>query len=123
MIVFFEPTQSYQFFKVRTAPQGCSGPFNARLNVTDAESLTAQSYDPTTLYYDSFGFLNVEAQMNLKHDTYYKIEIIQLSGSEDCNTIYRGELYYTSGSATSFDAKPFKSYDQIETNYTIWRIN
>jgi hypothetical protein len=121
VIVFFEPTQSYQYFKVRTAPQGCSGYFNARLQVTNAETLRTASYEPTTLFYDNFGFLNVEAQMELTHDTWYKLEIVQLSGSEDCNTIYRGELYYTSGSPVSTDSKPFKSYDELQNEYIIWR--
>jgi hypothetical protein len=123
MIVFSEPSQSYQYFRVRTAPQGCSAPFDARLLVTDAETNQSASYAPTTLFYDNYGFLNVEAQMILTQDTYYKLEIIQLSGSADCNTIYRGELYYTSASSTSFDAKPFKSYENTPNDYTIWRSN
>jgi hypothetical protein len=120
MIVFFQPSQSYQYFKVRTAPLGCSGFLDVRIQVTDAESLSTASYTPTTLFLDNYGFLNVEAQMALLHDTVYKIELIQQSASSDCNTIYRGELYYMSGSATKTDSRPFISYDKQDTQYVIW---
>jgi hypothetical protein len=120
MIIIYEPTASYQYFKVRTSPQGCSAVFDARLQLTDAETLVTSSYTPTTLFFDQFGFLNVEAQMVLSNDTPYKLEIIQLSASADCNTIYRGEIYITTGSAQTFDSKPFQSYDGLQTKYELW---
>jgi hypothetical protein len=118
MIVFRYPSGSNNILKVRTDKAGCQTPLDIRLQLENAESLVTSSITPTLFYYDAFDFLNIEAELGIKPNTYYGLEIIQLSGSSDCQTLYRGEVYYVSGSdANTVNSLPFQSYTETKTEY------
>ena len=58
----------------------------------------------------------VTASMILTGSEWYAFEVIQLSGSTDCTSLYRGELFPTTESATVRNSEPMLSYTGSSSN-------
>jgi hypothetical protein len=85
---------------------------NEESNVTGSTIVTAS--------YDSNDFLNVTASLYASASNFYKFTLVQLSGSVECNELYRGELYPTTASAYVLDSEPFSSYTTASNSFIIF---
>ena len=107
------------FFSVRTRPTASYNPFRVRMNWTNEET-NATGSQIVTASYNSNDFLNVTASLYASSSQFYKFQLIQLSGSIECNEIYRGELLPTTQSATIRDSEPFFSYTGSNDVYILY---
>jgi hypothetical protein len=85
---------------------------NEESNVTGSTTVTAS--------YDSNDFLNVTASLYASASNFYKFTLVQMSGSVECNELYRGELYPTTASAYVLDSEPFSSYTTASNTFIIF---
>jgi hypothetical protein len=107
-------------FQVRTRPTQSVSPFKVVINLTNEETRSGSIISNVTASYDSNDFLNVTASMYLSGSNFYTIHIYQLSGSVQCNELYRGELYPTTESPTVINSEPFYSWTGSDDNYIIF---
>ena len=123
MISLFQSSSNTNSFKVRTALPGCSVPLQIRLELGNEETLETKSVVPSSALYDNYGFLSVSAPLGLTPNCVYSLIIWQVTGSQDCQQLYRGQVTYISGSgdSTNIIAKPFESYVETQTNYITFR--
>lgn len=111
-------------FAVRTRPTSSYGTFAIKLKFSNEETYANKdiSGSAVTASYNSTDFLAVTASINLTGSQFYTLQIMQLSGSVECNELYRGELYPTTASATILNSEPFSSYlnASSSTEYIIY---
>ena len=111
---------SPSLFSVRTRP-ALPGPFDVRLQLRNAETEVTRSITDVTASYDYNDFLNITCDLSwLPHEQMYSIEIIQLSASLDCNTLYWGGLIQTERSASVRDSIPMESYTSSSDYYIMY---
>jgi hypothetical protein len=113
------PQTSTVKFDVRTRPTQSYSPFRVRMNWTNEESNVTGS-TIVTASYDSNDFLQVTASLYASASNFYKFTLVQLSGSVECNELYRGELYPTTASAYVLDSEPFSSYTTASNTFIIF---
>ncbi len=113
------PQNNVVNFTVRTRPTQSYSPFRVRMNWTNEESNVTGS-TIVTASYDSNDFLNVTASLYASASNFYKFTLVQLSGSVECNELYRGELYPTTASAYVLDSEPFSSYTTASNSFIIF---
>jgi hypothetical protein len=89
------------------------------MNWTNEESNTTGS-TIVTASYDSNDFLNVTASLYASASNFYKFTLVQMSGSVECNELYRGELFPTTASAYVLDSEPFSSYTTASNTFIIF---
>jgi hypothetical protein len=106
-------------FDVRTRPTASYSSFVVRMNWTNEESNVTGS-TIVTASYDSNDFLQVTASLYASSSNFYKFTLVQLSGSVECNELYRGELYPTTASAYVLDSEPFTSYTTASNTFIIF---
>jgi hypothetical protein len=107
------------FFSVVTRPTQSYASFNVIMHWTNEETNASGSI-PVTASYDSNNFLNVTASLYATASQFYSFQLIQLSGSIECNELYRGELYPTIQPATLRDSDPFFSYTGSNNVYILY---
>jgi len=113
------PQTSQVRFSVRTRPTSSYATFAVKMNFTNEESnITGSTI--VTASYDSNNFLNVPASLYASASNFYKFTLVQLSGSVECNELYRGELLPTTASAYVLDSKPFSSYTTASNEFIIY---
>jgi len=106
-------------FSVRTRPTSSYSSFIVKMNWTNEESnVTGNTI--VTASYDSNDFLNVTASLYASASNFYKFTLVQMSGSVECNELYRGELYPTTASAYVLDSEPFSSYTTASNTFIIF---
>jgi hypothetical protein len=89
------------------------------MNWTNEEtSITGSTI--VTASYDSNDFLQVTASLYASASNFYKFTLVQMSGSIECNELYRGELYPTTASSTVLDSEPFESYTTASNTFIIY---
>jgi hypothetical protein len=113
------PQNNVVNFAVRTRPTQSYSPFAVKMNWTNEESNVTGS-TIVTASYDSNDFLNVTASLYASASNFYKFTLVQLSGSVECNELYRGELYPTTASAYVLDSEPFSSYTTASNSFIIF---
>ena len=106
-------------FAVRTRPTQSYSPFAVKMRFTNEESNVTGS-TIVTASYDSNDFLNVTASLYASASNFYKFTLVQLSGSVECNELYRGEFLPTTSSATIVNSKPLFSYTGSNNDYIIY---
>ena len=106
-------------FDVRTRPTSSYNTFVVKMNWTNEESNVTGS-TIVTASYDSNDFLNVTASLYASASNFYKFTLVQMSGSVECNELYRGELFPTTGSAYILDSEPFSSYTTASNTFIIF---
>ena len=113
------PQTSTVKFDVRTRPTSSYNPFVVKMNWTNEESnITGSTI--VTASYDSNDFLNVTASLYASASNFYKFTLVQMSGSVECNELYRGELFPTTASAYVLDSEPFSSYTTASNTFIIF---
>ena len=113
------PNANIVNFAVRTRPTQSYSPFVVKMKFTNEESNVTGS-TTVTASYDSNDFLNVTASLYASASNFYKFTLIQMSGSVECNELYRGELYPTTSSAYVLDSEPFSSYTTASNTFIIF---
>jgi len=113
------PQNNVVNFTVRTRPTQSYSPFRVKMNWTNEESNVTGS-TTVTASYDSNDFLNVTASLYASASNFYKFTLVQMSGSVECNELYRGELYPTTASAYVLDSEPFSSYTTASNTFIIF---
>jgi hypothetical protein len=113
------PQTSTVKFDVRTRPTSSYNTFVVKMNWTNEESNVTGS-TIVTASYDSNDFLNVTASLYASASNFYKFTLIQMSGSVECNELYRGELFPTTASAYVLDSEPFSSYTTASNTFIIF---
>lgn len=113
------PQTSTVKFDVRTRPTASYNPFVVKMNWTNEESNVTGS-TIVTASYDSNDFLQVTASLYASASNFYKFTLVQMSGSIECNQLYRGELYPTTASAYVLDSEPFSSYTTASNTFIIF---
>lgn len=106
-------------FDVRTRPTSSYNTFVVKMNWTNEESNVTGS-TIVTASYDSNDFLNVTASLYASASNFYKFTLVQMSGSVECNELYRGELFPTTASAYVLDSEPFSSYTTASNTFIIF---
>ena len=107
------------YFSVRTRPTASYSSFTVKMNWTNEESnVTGNTI--VTASYDSNDFLNVTASLYASASNFYKFALVQMSGSVECNELYRGELYPTTASAYVLNSEPFSSYTTASNTFIIF---
>jgi len=107
------------YFSVRTRPTASYSSFTVKMNWTNEET-NATGSQIVTASYDSNDFLNVTASLYASSSQFYKLQLIQMSGSVECNEIYRGELLPTTESATLRNSEPYFSYTGSNDVYILY---
>jgi hypothetical protein len=97
-------------------PSASLASFKVRLALTNEDTNKQTSITNVTASYNSYDFLMVTASMFLTGSEWYAFEVIQLSGSTDCTSLYRGELFPTTESATVRNSDPMLSYTGSSSN-------
>ena len=120
MTILTPQTGSIQSFKIRTRPSASNSPFTVSLFLTDEETNVTQSITPISASYDSSDFLVVSASLYLTSSHFYKLQVLQFSGSTECAELYRGEIYATTQSATLLNSEPLLSYTDSSNDYIIY---
>jgi hypothetical protein len=113
------PQTSTVKFDVRTRPTSSYNTFVVKMNWTNEESNVTGS-TIVTASYDSNDFLNVTASLYASASNFYKFTLVQMSGSVECNELYRGELFPTTASAYVLDSEPFSSYTTASNTFIIF---
>lgn len=113
------PQTSQVRFSVRTRPTQSYATFAVKMKWTNEESNVTGS-TIVTASYDSNDFLNVTASLYASASNFYKFTLVQMSGSVECNQLYRGELYPTTASAYVLDSEPFSSYTTASNEFIIY---
>ena len=106
-------------FAVRTRPTSSYASFVVRMNFHNEET-NASGSTTVTASYTSTDFLNVTASLYASASNFYSFQLIQMSGSVECNELYRGELYPTTASAYVLDSEPFSSYTTASNSFIIF---
>lgn len=121
-MIVLEPqaSGSLSTFRVRTMPTAALAPFKVRLNLLNQDTNEQSYVTNVTASYDAYDFLCVTASLALVPNAFYAFEIEQLSGSQFCTQIYRGEILPTSASATIRNSDPLFSYDGGDNEYIIY---
>jgi hypothetical protein len=107
------------YFSVKTRPTASYSTFRVRMNWTNEET-NASGSTIVTASYNSNDFLNVTASLYASESQFYKLQLIQLSGSIECNELYRGEILGTTQSATIRDSEPYYSYTGSNDVYILY---
>ena len=113
------PQSSIVKFDVRTRPTASYSSFVVKMNWTNEESNVTGS-TIVTASYDSNDFLQVTASLYASASNFYKFTLVQMSGSVECNELYRGELFPTTASAYVLDSEPFSSYTTASNSFIIF---
>lgn len=113
------PNASTVKFDVRTRPTSSYSSFVVKMNWTNEDTSVTGS-TTVTASYDSNDFLQVTASLYASASTFYKFTLVQMSGSVECNQLYRGELYATTSSAYVLDSEPFESYTTASNEFIIY---
>jgi len=106
-------------FAVRTRPTSSLGTFVVRMNFTNEETQKTGSVTVTASY-SSTDFLNVTASMYASASNFYGFQLIQMSGSVECNELFRGQLLPTTSSATIVNSQPLFSYTGSNDTFIIY---
>ena len=107
-------------FSVRTRPTQSYATFSVKLDWTNEENNVTGS-QLVTASYDSNDFLNVTASaLYASASNFFAIRLVQMSGSVECNELYRGELFPTTASAYVLDSEPFSSYTTASNTFIIF---
>ena len=106
-------------FAVRTRPTSSYASFVVRMNFTNEETNVTGS-TTVTASYNSNDFLNVTASLYASASNFYSFNLIQMSGSVECNELYRGELFPTTQSAIIRNSEPLYSYTGSNDQYIIF---
>jgi hypothetical protein len=106
-------------FAVRTRPTSSYASFVVRMNFINEETNKTGSV-LVTASYNSNDFLNVTASMYASASNFYSFQLIQMSGSVECNELYRGELLPTTESATIVNSRPLFSYTGSNDTFIIY---
>ena len=107
-------------FSVCTRPTQSYSPFRVKMYYTNEENNQTGSMIVTASY-DSNDFLNVTASaLYASASNFFAIHLFQMSGSVECNELYRGELFPTTQSATLRDSDPFFSYTGSNNVYILY---
>lgn len=107
-------------FSVRTRPTQSYSPFRVKMYWTNEESNVTGS-EIVTASYNSNDFLNVTASaLYASASNFFAIHLFQMSGSVECNELYRGELYPTTQSAIIRNSEPLFSYTGSNDQYIIF---
>ena len=107
-------------FSIRPRPTASYSPFRVKIEWQNEETYASGS-QIVTASYDSNGFLNVTASLYLSASNFYTIHLFQMSGSTQCQELYRGELYATTDSPYVLTSEPFISYTSASTDYIIYQ--
>jgi len=107
------------YFSVRTRPTASYSTFRVKMNWTNEET-NATGSQIVSASYNSNDFLNVTASLYASASQFYKFQLIQLSGSIECNELYRGELLPTTESATIRNSEPYFSYTGSNDVYILY---
>jgi hypothetical protein len=113
------PNSSTVRFDVRTRPSASYNPFVVKMNYTNEETNVSGS-TIVTASYDANDFLQVTASLYASASNFYKFTLVQMSGSVECNQLYRGELFPTTASAYVLDSEPFSSYTSASNTFIIY---
>lgn len=113
------PNSSTVKFDVRTRPTSSYSTFSVKMKWTNEETSVSGS-TIVTASYDSNDFLQVTASLYASASNFYKFTLVQMSGSVECNELYRGELYPTTASAYVLDSEPFSSYTTASNTFIIF---
>jgi hypothetical protein len=108
-------------FSVRTRPTSSLGTFVVRMNYINEENQKSGSVTVTASY-SSTDFLNVTASLYASASNFYSFQLIQMSGSVECNELYRGELLPTTSSATIVNSQPLFSYTGSNDTFIIYSV-
>jgi hypothetical protein len=106
-------------FAVRTRPTSSYSSFVVKMNFVNEETNVSGSVNVTASY-NSTDFLNVTASMQASASNFYSFELFQMSGSVECNELYRGEFLPTTQSAITINSEPFFSYTGSNDTYIIF---
>jgi hypothetical protein len=106
-------------FDVRTRPTSSYTTFVVRMNFTNEETNITGS-TTVTASYTSTDFLKVTASLYASASNFYSFQLIQMSGSVECNELYRGEFTPTTSSATIVNSQPLFSYTGSNNDYIIY---
>jgi len=106
-------------FAVRTRPTSSYSSFVVRMNFMNEENNISGS-TTVTASYNSTDFLNVTASLYASASNFYSFSLIQMSGSIECNELYRGEFTPTTSSATIVNSKPLFSYTGSNDQFIIY---
>ena len=106
-------------FAVRTRPTSSYASFVVRMNFHNEENNISGS-TTVTASYNSTDFLNVTASLYASASNFYSFSLIQMSGSVECNELYRGEFTPTTSSATIVNSKPLFSYTGSNDQFIIY---
>jgi hypothetical protein len=106
-------------FAVRTRPTSSYASFVVRMNYINEENQKTGSVTVTASY-SSTDFLNVTASLYASASNFYSFQLIQMSGSVECNELYRGELLPTTSSATIVNSQPLFSYTGSNDTFIIY---
>ena len=106
-------------FAVRTRPTSSLGTFVVKMNFTNEENNVTGS-TTVTASYNSLDFLRVTASFYASASDFYSFQLVQMSGSIECNELYRGEFLPTTSSATIVNSKPLFSYTGSNNDYIIY---
>ena len=106
-------------FAVRTRPTSSYASFVVRMNYINEENQQTGSVTVTASY-SSTDFLNVTASLYASASNFYSFQLIQMSGSVECNELYRGELLPTTSSATIVNSQPLFSYTGSSDTFIIY---
>ena len=107
-------------FSVRPRPTASYSPFSVKMEWQNEESYASGS-QIVTASYDSNDFLNVTASaLYASASNFFAIHLFQMSGSVECNELYRGELYPTTQSAIIRNSEPLYSYTGSNDQYIIF---
>ncbi len=106
-------------FAVRTRPTSSYATFVVKMNFVNEENNKTGSVI-TTASYNSNDFLNVTASLYASASNFYSFQLIQMSGSVECNELYRGEFLPTTQSATIVNSQPLFSYTGSDDTFIIY---
>ena len=122
MIILSPNTSGSQSFKVRTRPAvSASLVTSASISLHLANEDTNQeiTITPTYASYNTYDFLVVSASLYLTGSDFYTIRINQMTGSNICTELYRGEILPTTESATVRNSEPLLSYTGSSTTQVL----
>ena len=106
-------------FAVRTRPTSSYSSFVVRMNFVNEENNVSGS-TTVTASYNSTDFLKVTASLYASAINFYSFSLVQMSGSVECNELYRGELFPTTQSAIIRNSEPLYSYTGSNYQYIIF---
>ena len=107
-------------FLVYPRPTASYDPFSVVIHLDDAETYVNTTYTDVTASINSNDFLSITASLNLSGSNFYTMKIVQMSGSTECNELYRGVIYATTESATVRNSEPYMSYTGSTQDYIIF---